>query len=197
MAQLAKPISDVNHPNWTQGAGDGNATHFEELDEGIASADDATTYWQHSSGAGGGNPIESNVTSLTDPSSSVSHVLRTRERKSATGGKVLDILCALACSSGVVLVFDNKSLAANFDTTTWTTHTYTLSGAEADAITDYTTISIATKVAWSGGGAARVAHVTAHEFECPDAGGGGGRTTKNTRAFPLGTEVGMNWRGAA
>ena len=25
---------------------------------------------------------------------------------------------------------------------------------------------------------------------------GGGRTTKNTRAFPLGVEVGMNWRGA-
>jgi hypothetical protein len=25
----------------------------------------------------------------------------------------------------------------------------------------------------------------------------GGRTTKNTRAFPLGTEIGMNWRGAA
>lgn len=24
--------------------------------------------------------------------------------------------------------------------------------------------------------------------------GGGGRTTKNTRAFPLGTELGMNWR---
>jgi hypothetical protein len=23
-----------------------------------------------------------------------------------------------------------------------------------------------------------------------------GRTTKNTRAFPLGLEVGMNWRGA-
>jgi hypothetical protein len=30
-----------------------------------------------------------------------------------------------------------------------------------------------------------------------DLGGGGGRTTKNTRAFPLGTEIGMNWRGAA
>lgn len=28
-----------------------------------------------------------------------------------------------------------------------------------------------------------------------DAGGGGGRTTKNTRAWPLGVEVGMNWRG--
>lgn len=26
-------------------------------------------------------------------------------------------------------------------------------------------------------------------------GGGGGRTTKNTRAFPLGTEIGMHWRG--
>lgn len=25
------------------------------------------------------------------------------------------------------------------------------------------------------------------------AAGGGGRTTKNTRAFPLGTEIGMNW----
>lgn len=25
--------------------------------------------------------------------------------------------------------------------------------------------------------------------------GGGGRTTKNTRAWPLGTEIGMNWRG--
>ena len=29
------------------------------------------------------------------------------------------------------------------------------------------------------------------------AAGGGGRTTKNTRAWPLGTEIGMNWRGAA
>lgn len=28
-----------------------------------------------------------------------------------------------------------------------------------------------------------------------DAGGGGGRTTKNTRSAPLGIEVGMNWRG--
>jgi hypothetical protein len=29
----------------------------------------------------------------------------------------------------------------------------------------------------------------------PATGGGGGRTTRNTRAWPLGMEVGMNWRG--
>lgn len=34
------------------------------------------------------------------------------------------------------------------------------------------------------------------DWEADDLGGGGGRTTKNTRAFPLGTEVGMNWRMA-
>jgi hypothetical protein len=36
-----------------------------------------------------------------------------------------------------------------------------------------------------------------NEVDLGSAGGGGGRTTKNTRAFPLGMEIGMNWRSAA
>lgn len=198
MAQYGIPISDLSHTGWTEGAGGGDGNHFDEVDDGInngGTPDDATTYWVHASGTGASGELISNVTALTDPVSSSGHVARSRQRKSATGGKTLDVGIAVDQGGGGLLLYE--TVAAAFDTTTWTTHASTLSGGQADAITNYADLEVKTRATWSGGGAARSMHVTAQELEVPNAPGGGGRTTKNTRAFPLGTEIGMNWRGAA
>lgn len=174
MAQFALPTSDVVlAAGWSQGAGDGDASAFNELDEGFgvgrgsgSGPDDVTTYWSHSSSINAGTDLRTGLSAVTDPVSSTGHVYRTRSRKSATAGKTLDITITLY--QDIVGVVATQTFTA-VDSTTWTTRAGTLSAAEADAISGYANLRINTRPTWTGGGAARQCHETAHEFECPDA----------------------------
>ena len=92
MTQYALPISDILVTNWVQGAGDGDGSAFDELDEGFGAGrgsgsgpDDATTYWNCSgiTATDTDSPLEERVSSVTDPVSSTGHIYRSRSRKSS------------------------------------------------------------------------------------------------------------------
>jgi hypothetical protein len=199
MAQYALPTSDNTNQFYTQGAGDGDGSYFDELDEGFGAGrgtgsgpDDATTYWTNLSSDGNGILI-TNGNAITDPSVNTGHIGRARHRKSATSGKQLDFTIHVT-NAGLTPIA--SATATAFDTTTWTTHSVTLTSGNVDTFRAdgrYASPIVYSQSAWVGGGASRSAHVSAQEFECPEA-AGGGRTTKNTRSWPLGTEIGMGHR---
>lgn len=170
--QWGLPTTDDQHVNWSQGAGDGNSTHFEEVDEGFGSGrgsgsgpDDATTYWLTTTDFA---QIRSSLNSVTDPSSSSGHVIRVRRRKSASGGQQQDSINALE-QGGTQIAQDNVS---NINEV-WTTQSYTLTGTQADNITNYGDLHIRTTLDEVGGGSGREYHCSAQELEVPSAGGGG------------------------
>lgn len=171
MAQYALPISDVAKEfNWLELAGDGDASAFDELDEGFGAGrgsgsgpDDATTAWRENQGTGATAQIIMRLGAVTDPSSSSGHIYRTRNRKSAAGGKTVDLVTRLYQNGSEIR--NDSVLNIN---EVWTTRAYTLSSTEADSITDYSLLEISSEFNISGSGAGRQLQESAMEFECPD-----------------------------
>jgi len=166
--QFAVPNANDGTTSWSQFNGDGDGDWFDELDEGFP-ADDLTTSWQSPN-----NPASIFITTalqtLTDPAVSTGHIYRTRNRKHDTAGRQIDFVISLR-EGGVeraTQTFVNAGVL-------WTTRSDTLSGAEADAITDYADLEIRTTAVVSGGGPARRGEESSHEMEVPDAPVGGRR----------------------
>lgn len=135
MTQTAHPIADTSIGAYTDEAG-GTTTIYTHIDESVA--DDADYIKSEASPAS--SPYVCQVTSLEDPVSSSSHVINFRYRKSSSGGQQIDLTVELR--QGYVSEASQGTLIATTSVTdissTWTAGTYTLSGAEADAISDYT-----------------------------------------------------------
>lgn len=170
--QYGIPIGGGSNVRYTEGAGDGDADWFDELDEGFGAGrgdgsgpDDSTTYWRS-----GDNPqpdfIDTIVTDSTfeDPLTSSGHIVRSRDRKNSSGGKQIDL---------DIVLREGGTPRATFTFTdineVWTTRENTLSAAQANSIGNYTGIRVRSLSEAVGGGAARHSQVTAHEFEFPDA----------------------------
>lgn len=162
MTQTAVPINDTLVGGWSEGAGDGGSDAFDELDETVAAADDATTYWRSSNNPSS-DPIRCGVTALVDPITKVGHVLKARCAKSGSGGRQIDI---------VVRLFEGAAQRAGASLSNisdaWQTISYTLSEAEANAIGDHGNLRIEVEANVSGGGAGRRLYCTAMELECPN-----------------------------
>lgn len=164
MVQCANPISDVATTNWAEGAGDGDGDAFDELDEGIVcsgSPDDITTYWLTTDETS--NTLTCGLQTVTDPALSTGHVFRVRARKNASAGRQLDLDSFLQ-DPDFIAAIDVDGLSA-----TWTTHSLSLSGAEADLIDAYGNLRIFAQIIETGGGSPRVGWCSTMEFECPDA----------------------------
>ena len=165
MTQTAVPIADVATTNWEESAGDGDGDAFDELDEGFPS-DDAVTAWQTNNE--GNNSLRCDLGSVTDPVSSSSHNVRVRVKKNAVGGRQLDLTFDLNDPDNIFS--DSRANIGSL----WTTFTHALSGAEADIIDNYGTLDVELLILENGGGTPRVGLCSAMDFQCPDAGGGGG-----------------------
>ena len=139
MAQLAAPISTTSIGSYTDQAGGTTNIHL-TIDEGTASPNDAD--YIRSPSAPSNAPFVCRVTSLEDPVSSSSHVIRGRLAKEAAGGAQIDATVQLR--QGYTNEGSPGTLIATLTqanvTETFTTYSHTLSGAEADAITDYTAL---------------------------------------------------------
>lgn len=132
--QLAAPISDQSTGTWT------TAPLYEKLDETVA--DDADFII----GAPGlsGDKFRVKLTSLTDPSVSTGHILRYRYRKySGSTGRVDFIIRLIQGASTVIASATHTDISA-----TITAGSLTLSGAEADSITDYTDLYVEGEQQW-------------------------------------------------
>lgn len=152
--QFARPDADTAAGTWT------TAPLFSKIDETTASEADII-----SSTTTSGSTCTIGLGNVTDPAVSTGHIVRYRYSKSATGGSSPSITVELLqgatvrASSGAVAVADS---------TAYTTGTLTLTGTEADAITDYTDLHLRLTMTRAGG-AARGINVSWAEMEVPEA----------------------------
>ena len=140
MPQFARPSADTNNPgSYTDQAG-GSASLFATIDE--SAANDADFIRSPT------DPVNAvyvtKLTSLTDPVSSAGHILRARVSTDvASGGNALDYTDELRqgyVNEGSLGTLIATLSQAGVSGTTWQDLAYTLSAAEADAITDYTAL---------------------------------------------------------
>lgn len=140
MAQFARPSADTNNVDaYTDQAG-GSTNLWDTINEAVASdADYIRTVTDPTN-----DVIVFALTSLTDPVSSTGHTIRARAgTDQASGGNQIDLTVQLR--QGYVSEVSLGTLIATLTQTnvsqgSFTTYTYTLSGAEADAITNYASL---------------------------------------------------------
>lgn len=138
MPQFARPDADSLLGNFKDQI-DGIISIFNSIDE--AAADDADYVKSPLS------PVNevyvARLSDIVDPVSSTGHIMRMRTSVDQAAQESLDFTQQLRqgyiseVSQGTLIA---SQVRAGVTSTTWTTSTYTLSGAEADAITDYTAL---------------------------------------------------------
>lgn len=126
MAQFGRPVQDI--AAWATGT-------FADIDE--ASADDADKITSNTAPAN--HVYVCKLGTLEDPVSSTGHILSWRRQKNASGGSAIDLLVELRqgyvneSSKGTLITSKNAANIANG----FADDSITLSGPEADSITNY------------------------------------------------------------
>jgi hypothetical protein len=133
MAQLARPISDVAAGSWTTQSG-GTTNLYATIDE--ASASDAD-YIRSSASPATPDIAKVRLGSLTDPLASTGHIVRYRYQKSVSGGDAIDLTVRLQQGATQIAAWTHANIANGF-----VDAAQTLTGGEADAITDYATLDL-------------------------------------------------------
>jgi hypothetical protein len=146
MAQYATPSADITDGNWVD-HGASNVDMYLDIVPGtpgtIGSGDD-TTYIESEA-----NPSSSasafDLSTVSDPVSSSSHILRWRRAKDAASGGQIDLTVQIRQgytgegSQGTEITSQSDT---NLSETFATATPYTLSGVEADSITDYSDLQV-------------------------------------------------------
>jgi hypothetical protein len=139
MAQFLRPNADTNNPGTYTNQAASSTNIYQAIDEAVA--DDAD-YIQSPVAPTSTKVYVTKLQSGTDPVSSSGHVLRWRYNKDAAGGAQINMTVELRqayvseASLGTLIAtrtFNNVS-------DVFTNDNYTLTGGEADAITDYTNL---------------------------------------------------------
>lgn len=138
MPQFARPDQDTTIGNYADHAG-GTTNIYTTIDE--SSASDADFIRSPVS------PVNEvyvcRLSDVVDPVSSSNHIIRMRTSCDQDAQEVLDFTQQLRMSytnegaQGTLIASQSRT---GVSSTTWTTSSYTLSGGEADAITDYTAL---------------------------------------------------------
>lgn len=135
MPQFARPSADTSIGTFTDNAG-GTTNIYQAIDE--SSANDADFIRSVTSPSNA--PYACALSSVTDPVSSTGHIMRMRTSTDLDAQESIDFTQQLRQSyvnegtPGTLIASQSRT---GVNSTTWTTSTYTLSGAEADAITNY------------------------------------------------------------
>src|SRR3990167_5351662 len=134
MAQFGRPSTDTTLGSYTDQGG-GSTSIFGTIDEVVADDGD----FIQSPLAPANAAYVTKLTSVEDPQSSTGHVVRYRYQKNASGGAQINLTVELR--QGYVSEGSLGTLIAQWVHTdipsTWTGQAQTLSGAQADAITNY------------------------------------------------------------
>lgn len=163
MAQFARPDSDVTTTGFTfVGGGSG----WVVLDE--ATANDADRAYGAN---GGGNTLEVGLSDVTDPVSSSGHVIRFRAAKVNSGtlnatGNAVQVTCGLYQGTTLIASLTTGNLGSS-----WSAFSFTLTGTEADSITDYADLRLRFTDTANGGSPSgrRGGAVSWAELEVPNA----------------------------
>lgn len=166
MAQILLPDSDIAAGSWT-------ATPLwskVDDDSGVNPSGDGTTIASDNNTAP--DNADLGLVSGTDPSSSTGHILRARWNKDASGGHAINAVLEVwqgTPGTGTLIA----TLTETGITEVETLSEYTLTGIEADSITDYSALNLRLSRQGDTGGSPNgrrslVADLV--EFEIPDAG---------------------------
>lgn len=156
MAQFARPDSTVSAGGWVSSG----STLWDVLDEASPSdVDSITTAW--ASGAQSLTTTELGLSNVNDPVSSTGHVLRFRLSQ-ADSSAVVNYVIALYQGATQIVSFSIPDAGTSGG---WTSYAQSLSGAQADAITDYTDLRVRVSGERISGG--RQALVSWVELEVP------------------------------
>jgi hypothetical protein len=138
MSQHARPVVDITRTNWADSLG-GTTNLAGQISEEIANDSEYIE-----TGLAPANAVYvAKLSSVTDPQSSAGHVLRYRFRKNADAGDAQDLTVELRqgyVSEGTPGTLIKAVTHTAIAGTGWTAGSVTLSGAEADAITNYTAL---------------------------------------------------------
>lgn len=155
MAQYGRPVADLVVGSWSKNGG--GTPLYAQVDEVTPS--DADYIWCYQSF----NACELDITpSLGDPEVSTDHIIRFRCRSESGTPPVT---CYLYQNTTLKATAWSGAL-----TTSWSTKVYTLSGAEADGITDYTDLKFRIV---TGSTSFDTVNVSWVELEIPDAAASG------------------------
>lgn len=136
MAQFGRPSTDTyNGDGWTEDDGT-SVDMYLEIDE--SSFDDAD--YVKSINAPTADAYVTRLTSVTDPVSSSGHIVRWRRRAPVVGGASITLQVQLRqgyVNEGTPGTLIAERAATAVTDTAFTADSITLSGAEADAITNY------------------------------------------------------------
>lgn len=134
MAQFGRPSTDTTREAWEED--DGTTTNiFDQIDEAVADDND----YIRSALAPTNDVYATKLTTLEDPVSSSGHIVRYRYRKDAAAGAAIEVTVQLRqgyvseVSLGTLIAAQTHSAIAE----TITAGSFTLTGGEADAITNY------------------------------------------------------------
>lgn len=140
MPQFGRPSTDTLRDNWEEDDGT-TVDIFDQIDE--VTADDLD--FIRTVTAPTSDVYVTKLTSVEDPLSSTGHIVRYRYGKEAAGGGQIDLTIQLR--QGYVSEASQGTLIATVATlvnigVVWIAGSYTLSAAEADAITNYADLFI-------------------------------------------------------
>ena len=140
MPQFGRPIADVTNANhWLDGAAS-SVNIFGAIDESVLSTVD---YIQSSAGLSTAVYVSRLTTTIQDPVSSANHIIRYTYRKNTSGQAQINLVVELRqdyvseASLGTLIWTTNH---VNIVSSVQTTAAVTLSAAEADAITQYSSL---------------------------------------------------------
>lgn len=161
MAQTLLPISQISNSNWLGESSETTNLHL-KIDES-GSPNDAD--YIQTTGVNGA-VIKFGLTSVTDPASSSGHILRTRYQFSS-GTQTFNLTMNLRDGGGAGTLRATKTIVVDIGTVGWVDHVWTLSGAEADAIVDYTTLKL--EFSSASPDSDEIPFISRSYFEVPDA----------------------------
>jgi hypothetical protein len=139
MPQYAHPDADTVIGNYTDQAG-GTTSIFQTIDESVTPSD---ADFIRSPASPSSEVYVCRLSDVSDPLGSANHVMHMRTSCDLDDQQTLSFTQQLR--QGYVSEGNQGTLIASqartgVTSSAWTTSSYTLSGAEADAITDYTTL---------------------------------------------------------
>ena len=140
MPQYGRPSADTNNPGSYTDQGGGSSNIYTTIDESVASDSDYIRTPTSPSSA----VYVTKLTNLTDPVSSSGHTIRVRAgTDQSSGGQQINLTVQLR--QGYVNEGSPGTLIAtltqnNIAQGSFADYSYNLSGGEADAITDYTSL---------------------------------------------------------
>jgi hypothetical protein len=157
MPQFARPSSDITTTNWTRSSG--TDEYWTYIDEDTA--DDADYVQTQNTNSG----LEVKLSAVDDPASSTGHIIRVRNwMVGSAAGEARTILLLQGGTTIATLI--TGTLAR----TVGTQNNITLTGAQADAITDYSDLRLRFTATTLGSG--ETYRVGWAELEVPDASSG-------------------------